>query len=138
MPPHKSEASIEFIKFVIDQIQLANKPIADELGGMRRDIAKVSGQLTSINTRIGEHSDFMDRARPHIEALERKQTEQRRRDDTPGSGTLMTRKARKMHWAIMLIAGGALTWAGERGVQVLINSLAEKPVAVVQPGHESR
>lgn len=128
MPPGgKSEPSLDLIRFMVEQIQSANKPVIDELRGLRTDVGHINGRLEEGDRRLEEYSEFIDYARP---LLERCKTGKHMSEDTT---TIITRRPRRVHWALMILAGGALTWVGEHGIQTLINALADKPAAVTKP-----
>ena len=124
MPPgHKSEASIDLIKFVIEQIQSAQKPVVEQLQQTNVRLGNIEARLLNGDQRLRDHSEFVTMARPVIERVKNKSE----------AKTPVQKDSIRLHWAVVLILGGALTWVGERGVQVLVNNLAEKPPAAHTP-----
>ena len=136
-PPRPSEVNLDFLKFVVEQIQTAQKPMVDgfnamreEVGNMREAIGSVNGRLAEGDRRLSDHSEFIDYARP---LLERCKTGGHSEVATTTTTTTTTQEDRRVHWAVMILLGGALTWVGERGIQVLVNAFADKPSPVVSP-----
>ena len=124
---HKSDVDLDLIKFMVDQIRAATAPVLTEIKGIRADISNINERLAAGDERLDRHSEMLQSAQPVLERCRNSKHAEE------GTTQIIRRKAGLPWWAILLI-GGALTWIGERGIQSVINALADKPVAMQSAG----
>ena len=135
MPPGgKSEANLDLVKLMLDEIRESQKPVLyqvqqtnTKVDTINTKVDVINGRLIEGDKRLDEHDAFREYALPLLERC--KTGKHDREDDTT---TTVIRKKDKLHWAVILVIGGACTWVGERGIHSIINGLADKP-AVTAP-----
>ena len=96
------------------------KDIRGDLGDVKERLAEGSEKLRTLRRDVDANAATCKACT--TTALERKH------HPRPATDTDITTKKR-MAWWMPILIGGALTWVGERGIQVVINSLASPPPA---------
>lgn len=115
-PKHPGESGeLSLIKFVVEQISAAQKPVLDKLEIVQKDISEINGHLAVGTRRMDEHSDFIEDAREKIEEANRCREKCKAEE----------KKKEKPHWALVLLVGGALTLTGERLGSAVIRALQD-------------
>lgn len=119
---------------IVKKIDDQGKETAAKVDTLRGDIAE-------MKERLARGSERMEVMRRDIDAQGNKcavhgTTALQRKSEiamAPAAAEPAESKPKMAWWAILL-AGGALAWAGERGIQVIINAMADQPaVAQVAP-----
>jgi hypothetical protein len=148
MPPsHKPSGEVSIIVALMEQVEglrqdfaKTTETIVKKIEDQGRDTAakidKQGNDIADIKERLARGSERMENMRRDLD-------NQNDRCQVHGSTALVrrtepattkTEKPPRVAWWVMLAAGGALAWVGERGVQVLINAMADRqPVAAVAP-----
>lgn len=122
---------------IVKKIDDQGKETADKVDTLRGDIAEMKERLARGSERMESMRRDIDsqgvKCAVHgTTALQRKAETAAVPPAVPSTSRIESKP--KIAWWAVLLAGGALAWAGERGIQVVINALADKPaVAQVSP-----
>lgn len=115
-------------KDVVRSTEFLSRKLDDQTKETRVEFKELRDDVSDVKERLARGSERMENMKKDIEdrrttcrghelqALEKKPQE---------ITTEVSRK--KMSWWVVLLIGGALTYVGEKGIQVLIDSLATKP-----------
>lgn len=110
------------------------KKIDDQGRDTAAKVDTMRGDISEIKERLARGSERMEHMRRDVDAQNAKcqvhsTTALQKKSEVafaPAPAEAPESKPKMAWWAILL-AGGALAWAGERGIQVIINAMADKP-----------
>lgn len=125
-PKHPGESGeFALIKFVVEQINEAQKPVINRLDKIQADVGAINSSLAVGERRMDEHSDFIEDARSKLEEAQR--CREKCKAEEKARTEPAEKKKEKPHWAVILVIGGALTLVGERSASAFIRALQEPP-----------
>jgi hypothetical protein len=122
------EARIQNKEDIKVATELAISPVYGRLDNIDRRLDEGNKKFDDQDSRASDHSDRIDNAleivRKHKENCPLKNQE---------SQAPVTRKTNKQpSWWLVLLAGGALAFLGERATRLFINGMADPPPQAIQ------